>query len=161
MDTVRLETIEMLSRYVESGGAVFANTMVPAYAAEGPEGDERVRVLVKRILAADGREKSGAEGGSIIESLKARVPPNCDLSPPSKHLLCTRLSRGGGFTYLLVNTGEEEYAGMCTLRSTGEASLLDPESGNRRKAGVVKREGTAVQIPLALEPFHSLAIEFR
>ena len=157
-DTVRLRTMETIVRFVQGGGAVFAHSLVPGHAAEGPQDDTRINDMVKKIRAA------GALGGSAPGSppvgylMKSRIPPACDLAPSSPNILCTLIRREEGLAYFFVNVSSRGYTGTCTFRAPGDAFLFDPSSGDEHP---LRREKTSLsqsRVALTLRPFESLFV---
>jgi hypothetical protein len=160
MDTIRVKTMEVIAGFAAAGGAVITHSLVPKFAAEGPEADAKINAAVSRIQASGSFACAEDEATSIGALVKARVPPGCELTPPSKHILCTVLSREGGTTCFLVNTASNLYAGNCTVRSLGELELFDPATGGKRPLPQQKADGGCTEFSLTLRPFESLMIEY-
>ena len=189
MDTARLQTMETIARFVEGGGSVFANALVPAFAAEGTQYDERIRELTIKIGGGTGGgARGGTTGGAIhgegavagamgggdtggadrsqgqldvLDALMSRIPANCDLAPSSRQILCTRVSGPEGPTYLLVNSAPEEYRGACTFQATGIAMILDPTTGETSTPETDTTGPASTQIRLFMKPYQTLFVEFR
>jgi len=161
IDTIRLRTMERIVRFVESGGSVLAHPRVPTYAAEGPQVDGQISEMVRTIRAA------GAFGGSAPGSppigylIVSRIPPECELTPSSANILCTTIRRQEGPAYFFVNVSSEAYAGSCTFRAAGEASLFDPSSGEEGPLQQEKSSASLSRVFLSLRPFESLFVLFR
>jgi hypothetical protein len=159
-DTIRLKTMETIVGFVKAGGSVFANPMVPAYAADGPQDDTRINEMVKKIREA------GALGGTVQGAppigylIKSRIPPECDLSPCSPNMLCTTIQRDEGPAYFLVNVSSKGYLGTCTFRATGSPTLLDPATGKEHPLQIERADNSTLQASLRLRPFESVFVLF-
>ncbi len=160
MDTIRVKTTETIAGFAEAGGAVVTHSLVPKYAAEGPEADGKINAAVSRIQTG-GSFACAEDGATSIGALvKARVPPGCELTPPSEHILCTVLCRGADSTYFLVNTSSQPYTGTCTVRSVGSPVLLDPATGEAKSLQQRTPKDTGTEFVLTLRPFESLMVVF-
>ncbi len=158
MDTIRLRTMEMVVRFVEGGGAVFAHAVLPGHAADGPQEDRRIGALVEKMQAA------GALGGSRPGSppvgylLKSRIPPVCELAPASPAILCTAIRREEGPAHFFVNTSSKEYDGTCTFREDRELVQYDPASGEEQRTTQVETGVPSRGIQLRLRPFQAMFV---
>ena len=159
MDTIRVETMETIARFAEAGGAVVMHSLLPEFAAEGPEADGKINAAVGRIQASGSFGCADAGSTSIGAMVKARVPPRCELTPPTDHILCTVLRKSAGATYFLVNTSSKQYTGACTVRSTGRPVLLDPATGEVKSLQQHTATDACTEFPLTLLPFESLMVE--
>jgi hypothetical protein len=160
MDTIRVKTMETIAGFAESGGAVLAHPLVPRYAAEGPEADDRINAAFSRVQASGSFGCVEAGSRSIEELVKTKVPPGCELSPPAEHILCTVLSNAAGTTYFLVNTASKPYAGTCTVRSVGKPVIHVPATGEARPLQQQAAVEACTEFPLTLQPFESLLVVF-
>jgi hypothetical protein len=161
MDTVHLQTMEMVARFVEQGGTVFLHGLMPKYAAEGVEHDRDVQALAATILAGKGGEHIEEDVARTPALLESRVSPNCILLPASPHILCTLIYRSGEPTYFLVNTQGEKYRGRCTFPSLGAPFIFDPATGEEREIEGTKTGDAATSVELTLNPLQSLFAIFR
>jgi hypothetical protein len=160
-DTVRLQTMETILNFVEGGGSVFAHSLVPEHAAEGPQDDTRIHEMLTKIRAA-GALGGSAQGSPPISYLvRSRVPPECDLVPASENILCTVIRRNEGPAYVLVNISSSGYTGTCSMRAPGEPFLFDPSTGEDRPLQHEKASASLTRASLSLRPFESLCILFR
>jgi hypothetical protein len=161
MDTIRLQTMEVIARFVGAGGALFGHALTPKYAADGPRDDMRVEAMVGEIRA------SGGIGGSLPGSppigylLKSRIPPDRALEPASPAILCTTVRRDEGPAHFFVNTSSVEYTGRCTLRAEGKLVLYEPSNGEERSLSWEKTGDAAKRISLKLRPFEALFVLVR
>ncbi len=161
MDTIRLQTMEVIARFVGAGGALFGHALTPKYAADGPQDDMRVWAMVGEIRA------SGGIGGSLPGSppigylLKSRIPPDRALEPATPAILCTTVRREEGPAHFFVNTSSVEYTGRCTLRSEGKLVLYEPSNGEERSLSWEKTGDAAKRISLKLRPFEALFVLVR
>ena len=160
MDTIRVKTMETSARFAEAGGAVVTHSLLPKYAAEGPDKDAMISAAVSRIQASGSLGCADAGSTSIGALVKTRVPSGCELAPPAGHILCTVLSKGAGTTYFLVNTASKSYAGTCAVRSVGELALQDPATGEERPLQPLTKSDAGTEFSLILRPFESLMFEF-
>jgi hypothetical protein len=160
MDTIRLRTMEVIVKFVDQGGSVFAQPMIPRYAAEGLEEDEHIQSMVAHVIAKGGLGGSKPESAPLFYLVKSRVPQGCILSPSSSKILCTTIARTKEKTYFLVNTSSTEYTGAFTFHSIGEPTAIDPDTGKDRKLSRQKIGGTSSQVSLMLPPFASLFVKF-
>jgi hypothetical protein len=156
MDTIRMETMQMIVSFAEGGGAVFAHPLVPKYAAGSPQDDQRITRMVRQIRAAGGFGGSLPGDPPIGYLLKSRVPPDCELSPSCSDILCTTILSKQGPVYFFVNTSSREYEGACMLRSGRVPLLYDPSSGEMQSAQTRQSTGSSMNIDLKLRPFESL-----
>jgi hypothetical protein len=161
MDTVRLQTMETIVRFVEGGGSVIAHEQVPKYAAEGPEDDHRIDAMIKKIRAAGALGGSAPGSPTIGYLIHSRIPPDCGLAPASPDILCTVIERREGPAYFFVNVSSRPYEGACTLRATGEPYRFDPSTGDDHPIKREKTGGPLSRISLHLRPFESLFVLFR
>lgn len=161
MDTIRLRTMEKILQFVEQGGSVFAHSLIPKYAAEGPDRDGDIKTMVEKITALGGLGGSTPGSAPLHYLVKSRIPPSCNLTPSSSHILCTTVTRKGGQTYFLVNTSSAQYTGTCTFRSVGQPIAFDPETGKEHEVACQKVGSMSSQIALTLRPFASLFVVFR
>lgn len=160
MDTIRGASMEKILLYAEQGGAVFTHALAPRYAAEGIEKDEKVRSMMEDAIAKGG-SCIGSDGSTPLPYLiRSRVEPPCTLFPASPHILCTTVAGMKGKAYFLVNTSSKEYNGECTLDSTGEPLISDPDTGRLLDAACQKIEGGNSRMNLVLPPFASRIITF-
>lgn len=161
LDTVRLSSMEVITRFVEGGGLVLAHERLPAYAAEGPPHDDQITAMVRKIRAA------GALGGSAPGSppigylIQSRIPAHCELAPASPNVLCTLIRRDDGPACFIVNVSSREYEGGCTFRMGGNPSLYDPSTGDEHPIQALGTSGSLLQVSLKLQPFESLCVRFR
>jgi len=160
VDTVRLSTMEMITRFVEGGGSVFAHQLVPSHAAEGSQEDAKVTAMIKKIRSAGALGGSAPGASPIGYLIKSRVPPPCDVSPASPNILCTQLSRKEGPAFLFVNVSSKPYEGKCAFRAEGSTSMLDPSTGEERPLRGEKTKGGLVQVEMKLKPFESVFVIF-
>jgi|GEM_PF-614955 len=178
MDTVRLRTMETIARFAEEGGWVYAHALVPVYAAEGARHDGRVRELSVKICGgAGGSGASGASAGTggtvgaagadgtpgrlkVVDALNSRILANCELTPASKEILCTRILKSDGPTFFLVNTAPEEYRGVCTFHATGTAMILDPATGESSAPEAGRTGPASTRIRLSMRPYQTIFVEF-
>jgi hypothetical protein len=156
MDTVRLKTMEAIVRFVEHGGAAFAHPLVPRYAAEGPENDQRIPAMVRRIRSAGGFGGSLPGDPPIGYLLRSRTPPECELVPACSHIVCTTILSKEGPAYFFVNTAGQAYDGTCLFRTAGVPVVYDPASGETRPTRANAPMGRSGSIELKLRPFESL-----
>ncbi len=161
MDTLRLSSMEIVSRFVESGGWVLAHELIPAYAAEGPQADNQITPMIRKLRSA------GALGGSAPGSppigylVRSRLPAHCALAPASTNILCTLVKRDDGPAYFLVNVSSKEYEGTGTFRAEGKPLLYDPSAGDERPLQSERTSDARVQVTLKLHPFESVFVVFR
>jgi len=139
---------------------VLAHPLVPRYAAEGPEADDRISAAVSRVQASGSFGCVEAGSSSIEELVKSRVHPRGELAPPAEHILCTVLSNAAGTTYFLVNTASKPYAGTCTVRSVGKPVIHVPATGEARPLQQQAVVEACTEFPLTLQPFESLLVVF-
>ena len=161
LDTVRVRTAEVILRFVEAGGTVIAHSLFPRYAAEGPEADAGVVAVVNRIRAAGALAGSAPGSAPIGYLIKSRIPPDCQLSPPSPHILCTTLRGNGGRSHLLVNVSRTEYVGSVTVRGEGVPHLYNPSTDQERALRYEKTGGMMTRFSLTLRPFESAFVGLR
>lgn len=161
MDTVHLQTMETVARFIEQGGTVCLHGLVPKYAAEGVEHDGDVQALTAKILAGRGGKHIEEDVARTPALLESRVSPNCILLPASPHILCILIYRSGEPTYFLVNTQGDKYRGRCTFPSLGAPFILDPATGEEREIEGTKTGDTATSVELTLNPLQSLFAIFR
>lgn len=161
MDTIRTGTMEKIVQFVHKGGSVFAHPLVPKYAAEGPEADNRIGAMVAEIRAAGALGGSSQDAPPLAYLVKSRVPPQCSLVPSSESILCTRLARPEGSAFFVVNVSSKGYSGKATFASILAPVILDPLTGKERKAEWGKSGDAKTWVTLVLRPFESLFILFR
>jgi len=161
LDTIRLRTMEIMVRFAEAGGAVFAHALVPQFAAEGTQEDKQIAAMVERTRAAGGLGGSQPGSAPIAYLLKSRIPPDCALAPASPAILCTTVRRDEGPAHFFVNASSVEFAGRCTLRSEGKPVLYDPSTGEERSLRWEKWGDAAKHISLKLRPFEALFVLIR
>ena len=159
MDTIRLRTLERIDQFVQQGGCVFAQPLHPQFAAEGPEKDHEIVMMMERI-----RAKGGSAGAAQAETplhylIRSRVPPVCHLSPSSTRILCTSVWRNGAPSFFLVNASSEAYSGTCSLNATGKPLLIDVVTGLEHSAEY-KKSASSLQLDVVLPPFGSLFLKF-
>jgi hypothetical protein len=155
MDTIRMETMQMVVPFAEGGGAVFAHPLVPKYAAGSPQDDQRITRMVRQIRAAGGFGGSLPGDPPIGYLLKSRVPPDCELSPSCSDILCTTILSKQGPVYFFVNTSSREYEGACMFRSGRAPLLYDPSSGETRSVQTRQSTGSSMNVDLKLYAFFS------
>ncbi|MFH0989661.1 MAG: hypothetical protein V1799_06560 [bacterium] len=160
MDTIRQRTLETIHRFVRQGGSVFAHSLLPEYAAEGPDRDNDIRKLVRDIIARGGFGGATQSTTPIHYLIRSRVPPLCHLTPSTLSVLCTTISRKDGRSYFLVNYSSREYTGICTFRSVGSMRALDPASGKERVLEYKNVDRASTQVSLTMPPFASLFVIF-
>jgi hypothetical protein len=161
LDTVRVRTLEMITAFAKAGGAVFAHSVFPRYAAEGPELDSRVATLVNNLRSAGALAGSTQGSPPLSYLLSSRVPPSCQFSPPAPEILCTTLIKGGGRMIFLVNASPEEYEGAVTMQGEGIPRVSDPDTGVERDLTGERGTGAVTRFSLRLRPFASAFVELR
>lgn len=159
-DTIRLATIETIARFAGAGGAVLAHPLLPKYAAEGPEFDGTIRASIVKLRAAGALGGSSPGSAPIGYLLRSRIPPECDLAPPSPRVLCTVIDKDGAQAVLLVNVSAEPYDGICAFRAAGTPVLYDPATEETRALQREPVTGSRTRVRLALKPFQSAVVRF-
>jgi hypothetical protein len=160
MDTIRLASMEKILRYAGQSGTVFTHALMPKYAAEGIEHDEKVKSMMEDAIAKGG-SCVGSDGSAPLSYLiRSRVEPPCTLFPASPHILCTTIAGVKQKTYFLVNTSSKEYNGECTLDSIGKPLISDPATGRVLDAACQRIEGENSRMTLVLPAFASRFVEF-
>jgi hypothetical protein len=160
MDTVRTSSMEKIVQYAGQGGAVFTHALMPKYAAEGIEYDEKVKEMMEGAITKGG-SCVGSDGSAPLSYLiRSRVEPSCTLFPASPHILCTTVVGTKGKTYFLVNTSSKEYKGECILDSVGQPLFSDPANGRVLEEACEGIEGETSRMTLDLPPFASRMITF-
>jgi hypothetical protein len=160
-DTVRLATMETITRFAGAGGAVLAHPLLPKYAAEGPEFDATILAAIGKLRATGALEGSSPGNAPIGYLLRSRISPECDLTPSSSRVLCTVIDRVEGQVVLFVNVSAEPYDGICAFRASGAPVLYDPATGGKRPLHPEPVTGSRTRITLALKPFESVAVRFQ
>ncbi|MBF8293735.1 MAG: hypothetical protein HW389_280 [Bacteroidetes bacterium] len=161
MDTIRVQTLETIHRFAQQGGSVFAYPLHPQFAAEGVEKDGDIKKMMAAIIAKGSASIIAQITTPIHYLIRSRVPPVCHLTPASSSILCTTLSRDNGRTYFLVNASSAEYSGAGVFRSAGNATIIDPATGEEQRVELKKMGDGGSQVALTLPPFASLFVEFR
>ncbi len=110
---------------------------------------------------APGAAQSPAQRLRVVDALKSRIPANCNLTPASQWILCTKISGRKGPTYFLVNTSPEEYRGVCTFHAAGKALILDPATGDRSVPDTEATGPDTTQAQLTMRPYQTLFVEFQ
>jgi hypothetical protein len=161
MDTIRVRTLETIHRFAQHGGSVFAYPLHPQFAAEGVEKDGDIKKMMAAIIAKGSASIIAQITTPIHYLIRSRVPPVCHLTPASSSILCTTLSRDNGRIYFLVNASSAEYSGAGVFRSAGNATIIDPATGEEQRVELKKMGDGGSQVALTLPPFASLFVEFR
>jgi hypothetical protein len=160
LDTIRLQTMQMIVNFAEAGGAVFAHGLLPQHTAEG-RSDGLVPEMLDRLRATG--NLGGSQPGSppVAYLLKSRVLPDCTLSPASLDIVWTPVRSEERQAHFFVNSSSKEYEGTCTFRKAGEFFLYDPSTGEEWH---LTQEVTGVPsggVRLRLKPFQALFIFVR
>jgi hypothetical protein len=161
MDTIRVQTAEKIARYACEGGLVISHGLLPDYAAEGQEHDGKIKEYVREILKNPKNTFIEAPIADFILRVKQHRRPNCEISPPSREILCTRLSRDSAIVFFLVNTSSKSWQGRCQFEAMGKIVLSYPGSGK-----VVELDAPGVgqrptQLTVTLEPYQSVFVSFQ
>jgi hypothetical protein len=160
-DTVRLATMEKITRFAEAGGSVFAHPLLPKYAAEGPDFDGVIVAAIGKLRAAGALGGSSPGNAPIGYLLRSRISPECDLTPSSPRVLSTVIDKAEGQVVLFVNVSAKPYDGICAFRVSGRAVLYDPATGEKRPLHPEPITGSRTRVKLALKPFESVAVSFQ
>jgi hypothetical protein len=160
MDTIRFASVERILQYAEQGGAVFAHSLQPKFAAEGREKDELVKTMMEKAIAKGGTRINSDGSTSLSYLIRSHVVPACTLFPPSPDILCTTVLDKEGKSYFLVNTSSKEYDGVCVFDSTANPIFSDPSDGKALDAVCEKIEGDTSITKLVLAPFESRVVSF-
>ena len=108
---------------------------------------------------------NGAQGTparlQVADVLNSRILANCELTPASKEILCTRIFRREGPAFFLVNTAPGEYRGVCTFHATGKALILDPATGESSAPEEEWTGPASTQIRLSMRPYQTMFVEFQ
>lgn len=158
MDTLSVGTMETIGEFAAGGGAVFAHTLLPNYAAEGPEKDGRVRAIVGEMRAGGSLGGSTPDAPPLVYLVRSRVPPECSVAPATPDIICTKIERAGETAFFFVNTSPRVYEGMATLRGSGTPVMCDPVTGEERPVGYEKADGPRCRFRLTLKSFASLFV---
>lgn len=161
MDTIRQRTADVLLRFVEAGGTVFAHPLRPEFAAEGVEMDAEVKKLMNAILAKGFAGSVKPESTPIHYLVRSRIPPMCHLTPSSPDILCTTFLKDGNAGFFLVNASGKEYAGAFVFRAKGRPILTDPGSSEERHCDFESLGDAGIRIEATLAPYGSLFVHFR
>jgi hypothetical protein len=160
-DTLRLATMETILRHVEGGGSVLAHPLLPAHAAEGPDGDHRIAEMMAGVKAAGALGGSAAGSPPVGYLVKSRITPPVNILPASPNILCTQLLLKEGTAFFVVNVSSSGYAGTWSFRVSGRPYLYDPSTGEERELPDEKTTGTLPRVSLDLRPFESVFLLFR
>lgn len=161
IDTLRLASMEVISRFVDAGGSVLAHALLPAHAAEGPEHDGTISTMVARMKAAGALGGSAAGTPPIGYLVRSRVPVHCELAPASTNVLCALITRNDGPACYLVNVSSDAYEGTGTFRLPGKAFLVDPSTGEEHPLQQERTGDARLQVALKFRPFASGFVVFR
>jgi len=158
MDTIQIPTIQRIAQYAQAGGFVIAQGLLPNHAAEGQERDGEVREYVDEIFQKGKNRFTESQIPDFINCLKQHLNPNCEITPPSSEILCTRLSRDGARMFFLVNTSSTGWKAECRFEAAGKITFSYPDSGKVVKLEAVEPEGSSTKLTISLEPYQSVLI---
>jgi hypothetical protein len=161
MDTIRVQTLSKVARYASEGGFVIAHGLLPTHAAEGQEHDGEIKEYVREIFKNPKNTFAEDQTADFILRVRQHLRPNCEISPPSPEILCTRLSRDASTVFFLVNTSSKPWEGRCRFEVAGKITLSYPDSGKVVELHAPGADRSATKLIVSLESYQSVLISFQ
>ena len=159
MDTIRVQTAEKIAEYSRHGGFVVARSLIPEHAAEGLEENQIIRKFLE-VIFSEKQNRVVQSEKDLIDAVKLKIDPNCELSPPNPNLLCTCLSTTREKIFFLANTSSRGWKGRCTAEASGNVTLFYPDSGQTIKVFPGDLQVPSTNLELSLDPFQSVFAVF-
>ncbi len=173
--TLRVEALERLVEFVESGGMVVLVGALPTDSLERRD-DPRCREALARLLG-EGFDVGGVRGDSYVvrpgpagggcvfvgrdllplapRLFDGAVARDVEVSEGLEALRVTHRRKAGRELYFVVNSSGEAIQGRVTLAAAGEARVMAPETGATQS--VATSEGP-LTVELSLPPYGARAI---
>ena len=150
LDTFRSQTMAALEAFASAGGAIVGHTPSPRHAAEGIDRDADILATVKRLRQRGSwRIARQADSAALVTAM---IPPDCELTPATRRILCTRLDLPSQAAWCLVNPTPRPYRGRCRLSTPNPVRICDVSTGRfstprQTRAGIADREVSVVLPP--------------
>jgi len=158
VETIPLETLRKLERFVHQGGHVVATRQVPArtpgFLATDSQNRE-VGSLAHRLLDANLVADEKGLGGKLAGLLR----PDVALPEPEVGFVHRRMDSAD--IYFLANTGNQRRTATVAFRvESMPAEWWDPLTGQSSPAVIVGRNAGTTSVSLELEPYGSRVLVF-
>lgn len=151
MNTIRSGTMAKLEKFAAAGGVIVGHRQLPRHAAEGVDGDADVLAAVARLRRQGSLRIASMPKTPVL--VAAVTAPDCELTPATRRILCTRLELPARKAWFLVNPTPQPYRGRCTLPVAATVRACDPSVGRLTTPRQKPRGTTGSSVSVALPPF--------
>ncbi len=127
MNTTRFADIEKIADFAEAGGLVIFTGKFPQYSAENVD-EAKFKTLIAKLKKLAKFAESAEDVPGIVS--KILQPDVKVLSGDKSSLECAHRKTGNSDIYVLSNHSEKENSFRIRFKCRGNASVLDPETGN-------------------------------